>query len=121
MNLNFSPNDKYFFKLAILVMVADLEPHETEYNLIYDAISQNIDLNLGEEDFHELVDEVNRNVYENRGLSETAKKYASFIESQELQLKILEFCKKVLWADGIKRPEEESVISILKKFWSLGE
>ena len=43
MNLNFSPNDKYFFKLAILVMVADLEPHETEYNLIYDAISQNID------------------------------------------------------------------------------
>ena len=120
MSIDFSsPRDKYFFKLAILVMIADLEPHETEYELIYKKLTQKTDIHIDSEDFHEVVDEVIRNVYENRSAVETAERYANLIEGKQLQFKVIEFCEEVLWADGLKKPEEVEIISKLREIWAI--
>ena len=114
-----SIEEKYFFKLSILVMISDFEPHENEYNLIYDTLEKKLGFQIDIEDFHEIVDEVNRNIFEYQSIRETAKRFANQIENKRWRHRILDFCEDVLWADGIKRSEEEEIISILKESWFL--
>ena len=95
-------------------MISDLEPHQKEYQKIFELAQKNFAEELELSKLHEIIDEVNRDVYSNNGIDSTLEKYLKMVKKSNLK-RLVKMCDSVMWADDKERLEELQVIAKIKE------
>lgn len=109
-----SSKDEFIIKTLVLVMISDLEPHQKEYQKIFELAQKNFAEELELSKLHEIIDEVNRDVYSNNGIDSTLEKYLKMVKKSNLK-GLVKMCDSVMWADDKERLEELQVIAKIKE------
>ena len=105
-------------KLSILMMIADRDIHDAEYQKVIEIIDKHSMYNISEDEITELVSEISF-LREQKSLETMAGELASKLKSKESQMIAIGYLEDVMKRDGHIHEAETKYLQFIKKHWNL--
>ena len=104
-------------KLSILMMIADRDIHDAEYQKVIEIIDKHSMYNISEDEITELVSEISF-LREQKSLETMAGELASKLKSKESQMIAIGYLEDVMKRDGHIHEAETKYLQFIKNHWN---